>query len=118
MILVKISNSSQLVAFKVAQFLGKRIPGKIDQTEVEVQVILKRIESLSLHAIKGKIISINHPNFEKKELISDQGITYNTKKYKMKSDNFLLEAEEAFPEHLFEQFKQFILFQKMMEERK
>ena len=51
------------------------------------------------------------------ELISDKGITYNSKKYKHKSDYLLSESEEAYNEELFEQFKKFILFQKMIEEK-
>ena len=50
------------------------------------------------------------------ELISDKGITYNSKKYKHKSNYLLSESEEAYNEELFEQFKKFILFQKMIEE--
>jgi len=52
--------------------------------------------------------SINHNDVD--ELISDEGITYNTKKYKYNSQ---LDLTENFNEELFEQFKQFILFQKM-----
>ena len=51
------------------------------------------------------------------ELISDKGITYNSKKYKHKSDYLLSDSEEAYNEELFEQFKKFILFQKMIEEK-
>ena len=51
------------------------------------------------------------------ELISDQGITYNKKTKKNKSDNFLSEDKEAYNKDLFEKFKQFILFQKMIEEK-
>ena len=51
--------------------------------------------------------SINHNDVD--ELISDEGITYNTKKYKYNSQ---LDLTENFNEELFEQFKQFILFQK------
>ena len=51
------------------------------------------------------------------ELISDKGITYNSKRYKQKSDYLLSNSEEAYNEELFEQFKKFILFQKMIEEK-
>ena len=51
------------------------------------------------------------------ELISDKGITYNSKKYNHKSDYLLSESEEAYNEELFEQFKKFILFKKMIEEK-
>lgn len=52
--------------------------------------------------------SINHNDVD--ELISDKGITYNTKKYRYNSQ---IDLSESFNEELFEQFKQFILFQKM-----
>ena len=52
--------------------------------------------------------SINQNDVD--ELISDEGITYNTKKYKYNSQ---LDLSENFNQELFEQFKQFILFQKM-----
>ena len=51
------------------------------------------------------------------ELISDKGITYNTKKYKHSSDLDLSEQKENYNEELFEQFKQFILFQKKMKDK-
>ena len=47
------------------------------------------------------------------ELISDKGITYNTKKYNNNSDVNLSEPTEKINEELFEQFKEFIMFQKM-----
>ena len=51
------------------------------------------------------------------ELISDKGITYSTKKYTQKSDNLISDEIEAYNKELFEQFKQFILFQKLIEEK-
>ncbi len=51
------------------------------------------------------------------ELISDKGIVYNTKKYKLTSDDSLSENVEEFNEELFEQFKQFILFQKSLQNK-
>ena len=51
------------------------------------------------------------------ELISDKGITYNTKRYSNKSNTPSSDLREAYNKDLFEQFKQFILFQKMKEEK-
>ena len=51
------------------------------------------------------------------ELISDKGITYNTKKYNYTKKVISSEQGENFNEELFEQFKQFILFQKMMQDK-
>ena len=51
------------------------------------------------------------------ELISDKGITYNTKKYSYYPEYNLYNSKENFNEDLFEQFKQFILFQKMIKDK-
>ena len=50
------------------------------------------------------------------ELISDKGITYNTKMYNYNSEVNSSEPREKINEKLFEQFKQFILFQKMIQD--
>ena len=50
------------------------------------------------------------------ELISDKGITYNTKRYNYDSEINSSKPREQFNEELFEQFKQFILFQKMTQD--
>tara|TARA_B100000945_G_C20223518_1_gene521713 strand:- start:231 stop:626 length:396 start_codon:yes stop_codon:yes gene_type:complete len=63
---------------------------------------------------------INNSSFEYSEideLISDKGITYNTKKYRRISDDVLSEYRENSIEELFEKFKQFILFQKMIDKK-
>ncbi len=51
------------------------------------------------------------------ELISDKGITYHKKKYNHNSEDNLSKPREKYNEELFEHFKQFILFQKMIEEK-
>ena len=59
--------------------------------------------------------NFNHNNLD--ELISDKGITYNTKTYGYKSEVNAYVSREIFNEELFEQFKQFILFQKMVQDK-
>ena len=64
--------------------------------------------------------NIDNPSFnynDLDELISDRGITYNTKTYNYNSKVNLSEPKEKFNEELFEQFKQFILFQKMIHDK-
>ena len=51
------------------------------------------------------------------ELVSDKGITYNTKKNNYNSIVNLPETKEKFNEELFEKFKQFILFLKMNKDK-
>ena len=80
---------------------------------------LKKTNDLSVKSSYRKVKNMNTPTFnysDHDELISDKGIIYNSKKYNHISDNCLAEAREAFNKDLFEQFKQFILFKKMIEE--
>ena len=58
---------------------------------------------------------LNHNDLD--ELISDKGIIYNTKKYNYNSKVNSSEPRERINEELFEQFKQFILFQKMTQNK-
>tara|TARA_Y100001968_G_scaffold166854_1_gene152817 strand:- start:613 stop:1014 length:402 start_codon:yes stop_codon:yes gene_type:complete len=51
------------------------------------------------------------------ELISDKGITYNRQKYKQTSENIISKSKEAYNKELFEQFRQFLLFQQMKKEK-
>ena len=59
--------------------------------------------------------SLNYSDLD--ELISDKGITYNTKKYNSNSEINSTKTTEKFNEELFEQFRQFILFQKMTQDK-
>ena len=64
--------------------------------------------------------NINSSSFkynELDELISDKGVTYNTKRYNRSSNDIFTKNSDAFNEELFEQFKQFILFQKKIQEK-
>ena len=64
---------------------------------------------------ENKMKNLSYKYNELDELISDQGIIYNTKKYANKTDNSSSVNEEDYNEDLFEQFKQFILFKKMID---
>ena len=59
MIVLKISNSSEVVAAKVGKFLEFLTPDSIDHTTVEDQVIKKLVENLAAEGIKGEIAAIN-----------------------------------------------------------
>ena len=59
MIVLKISNASEVVASKVGKFLELLTPDSIDRSTVEDQVIKKMIENLAAEGIKGEIAAIN-----------------------------------------------------------
>ena len=74
MIVLKISNSSEVVASKVGKFLEALTPDKVDQAAVEDQVIKKLVENLSAEGIKGEIASVNGVDIEGAELILHDGL--------------------------------------------
>ena len=78
----------------------------------------KNTNDLIRKTIYRKINDINNSSLKYSdldELISDKGITYNTREHAKKLNDFSLESKEASNEDLFELFKKFILFQKMIE---
>ena len=64
------------------------------------------------------IKSYSIQNNDLDEFISDKGITYNRKVYEKKLNGYASGERESYNKELFEQFNQFILFQKMVEEKK
>ena len=58
MIVLKISNSSDVVASKVGKFLEFLTPDSLDHVTVEDQIIKKMIENLSAEGIKGEIAAV------------------------------------------------------------
>tara|TARA_Y100001933_G_scaffold193713_1_gene193686 strand:- start:56 stop:304 length:249 start_codon:yes stop_codon:yes gene_type:complete len=55
MILLKITNASDVVASKAGKLFEKMTPEMIDQKLVESQVIQQMIEQLQLEGLKGQI---------------------------------------------------------------
>ena len=74
MIVLKISNASEVVASKVGKFLELLTPDSIDHTTVEDQVIKKMIENLAAEGIKGEIAAINGLELEGENLSVDKGL--------------------------------------------
>ena len=60
-------------------------------------------------------LSFKYSDFD--ELISDKGVSYNTNNYKNHSEHNLLEPKGKYNEELLEQFEQFIMFQKMIQNK-
>ena len=58
MILLKITNASDVVASKAGKLFEKMTPDMIDQKLVESQVIQQMIEQLELEGLKGQISSV------------------------------------------------------------
>ena len=58
MILLEITNASDVVASKAGKLFEKMTPEMIDQKLVESQVIEQMIEQLQLEGLKGQISSV------------------------------------------------------------
>jgi ABC-type Zn uptake system ZnuABC Zn-binding protein ZnuA len=74
MIVLKISNASEVVASKVGKFLELLTPDSIDHTTVEDQVIKKMVENLAAEGIKGEIAAINGLELEGENLSVHKGL--------------------------------------------
>ena len=74
MIVLKISNASEVVASKVGKFLELLTPDSIDHTTVEDQVIKKMIENLAGEGIKGEIAAINGLELDGENLSFHKGL--------------------------------------------
>ncbi|EAQ68075.1 hypothetical protein SynRS9909_00770 [Synechococcus sp. RS9909] len=74
MIVLKISNSSEVVASKVGKFLEFLTPDEVDQSAVEDQVIKKLIENLAAEGIKGEIAAVRGLDLEGQELSLHDGM--------------------------------------------
>ena len=74
MIVLKISNSSEVVAAKVGKFLEFLTPDSIDNSTVEDQVIKKLIENLVAEGIKGEIAAVKGLELEGANLSLQDGM--------------------------------------------
>jgi hypothetical protein len=69
MILLKISNSSEVVASKIGKFLESLTPDALDQSTVEDIVISKLIENLRAEGLKGEVAAVRGLDLEQKEIV-------------------------------------------------
>ena len=74
MIVLKISNSSDVVASKVGKFLELLTTDSLDHVTVEDQVIKKMIENLSAEGIKGEIAAITGLELDSDNLSFRKGL--------------------------------------------
>ena len=70
MILLKITNASDVVASKAGKLFEKMTPEMIDQKLVESQVIQQMIEQLQLEGLKGEISSVKGLDLHEDSLVT------------------------------------------------
>ena len=71
MILLKITNPSDVVASKAGKLFEKMTPEVIDQKLVESQLIQQMIEQLQLEGLKGEISSVKGLDISEDALITN-----------------------------------------------
>ncbi len=70
MILLEITNASDVVASKAGKLFEKMTPEMIDQKLVESQVIQQMIEQLQLEGLKGEISSVKGLDLDEDSLVT------------------------------------------------
>ena len=112
--ITKIANKEKLSQSKVVGILVEE--ALIAREGIDLKNSNERIRE-SLYRMENNTDNSTFRYNDLDELISDKGITYNTKKYNYTKKVISSEPRENFNEELFEQFKQFILFQKMVQDK-
>jgi hypothetical protein len=69
MIVLKITNSSEILASKVGKFLESLTPDGFDQVTVEDIVIKKLIENLAAEGLRGEVAAVSGLDLHGQELV-------------------------------------------------
>ena len=80
MILLKITNASDVVASKAGKLFEKMTPEMIDQKLVESQVIQQLIEQLRIEGLKGQISSVKGLDISEDTLITKSSFKVRSNK--------------------------------------
>tara|TARA_B100001996_G_scaffold161663_1_gene123269 strand:- start:267 stop:515 length:249 start_codon:yes stop_codon:yes gene_type:complete len=80
MILIEITNASDVVASKAGKLFEKITPEMIDQKLVESQVIQQMIEQLQLEGLKGQISSVKGLDVSENTLVTKSSFKVRTTK--------------------------------------
>ena len=80
MILVKITNASEVVREKAGVLFEKVTPDQIDQKLVEDQVIQTMLEQLKMEGLKGEITCVKGLEITDKNVLIQNKFSIKTKK--------------------------------------
>lgn len=72
MIVLKISNASEIMAAKVGKFLESLTPDGFDQATVEDVVLKKLIENLSAEGLHGEVAAVQGMDLNGADLVMHQ----------------------------------------------
>mgnify|MGYP006879001361 FL=1 len=74
MIVLKISNASEVIASKMGKFLERLTPEGFDETTIEDVLLKKLIENLQTEGLKGEVASVKGLDLEGKHLVVQDGM--------------------------------------------
>ncbi|CAK6695838.1 hypothetical protein OGCDGJMD_01917 [Cyanobium usitatum str. Tous] len=74
MIILKISNASEVMASKLGKFLESLTPESLDQSTIEDIVVKKLVENLQAEGLKGEVASVRGLDLDGKELVVHDGL--------------------------------------------
>jgi hypothetical protein len=74
MIILKITNSSELVAAKLGRFLEMLTPDMLDHNAVENELIKQLVTNLKAEGVKGELASISGMDLQDGELHLQDGM--------------------------------------------
>jgi hypothetical protein len=74
MIVLKITNASEVMASKLGKFLESLTPDALDQSTIEDIVLKKLVENLQAEGLKGEVASVRGLDLEEKELVMHDGM--------------------------------------------
>jgi len=75
MIVLKISNASEVMASKLGKFLESLTPESLDQSTIEDIVVKKLVENLQAEGLKGEVASVRGLDLDGKELVVHDGLS-------------------------------------------
>ena len=74
MIVLKISNASELMASKLGKFLESLTPDSLDQSTIEDVLLKKLVENLQAEGLKGEVASVRGLDLDGKEVVVHDGL--------------------------------------------
>ncbi|MCP9848235.1 hypothetical protein [Cyanobium sp. Morenito 9A2] len=69
MIVLKITNASEVVASKLGKFLESLTPDSLDESTIEDILLKKLIENLSQEGLKGEVASVKGLDLDQSKLV-------------------------------------------------
>jgi hypothetical protein len=74
MIVLKISNASEVMASKLGKFLESLTPEGLDQSTIEDIVLKKLVQNLQAEGLKGEVASVRGLELDGKDLSVHDGL--------------------------------------------